>query len=229
MRQFLGLFSVFALVCYAATATAQETTILTPVVTQGEDAKSWSYGIGYDLGMNMARGGIGTDDIDREGILLGIFDALAGKEPTVEREAVQKAMEALGKRILARKNARNKEFLDNNKKQDGVQTTPSGLQYKVIKQGTGASPSAQSQVSVHYEGKLISGAVFDSSLQRGQPATFGVSQVIAGWTEALLRMKVGDKWQLVIPPNLAYGERGQPPVIGPNEVLIFQVELLEVK
>ena len=99
----------------------------------------------------------------------------------------------------------------------------------MISQGTGATPTASSQVTVHYEGKLTNGQVFDSSIKRGQPATFGVSQVIPGWTEALLRMKVGDKWQLVIPSNLAYGPQGSPPRIGPNEILIFDVELLEVK
>ncbi|MEZ6078433.1 MAG: FKBP-type peptidyl-prolyl cis-trans isomerase [Pirellulaceae bacterium] len=110
-----------------------------------------------------------------------------------------------------------------------MQVTESGLQYQVIKSGSGASPTAESKVSVHYEGKLVSGDIFDSSIQRGEPAAFGVSQVIPGWTEALLRMKVGDKWKLFIPPNLAYGDRGSPPVIGPNEALIFEVELLEVR
>ena len=120
-------------------------------------------------------------------------------------------------------------FLAENGQRPGIITTESGLQYQVIKSGSGASPTAESKVSVHYEGKLVNGDIFDSSIQRGEPAAFGVSQVIPGWTEALLRMKVGDKWKLFIPPNLAYGDRGSPPVIGPNEALIFEVELLEVQ
>ena len=138
-------------------------------------------------------------------------------------------MTALSKKVSERRKKVATDFLEENKKKEGVQVTDSGLQYQVIKAGKGAVPDANSNVSVHYEGKLINGEIFDSSIQRGEPASFGVSQVIPGWTEALLRMKVGDKWKLFIPPALAYGERGSPPVIGPNEALIFEVELLEVK
>ncbi|MCK5913329.1 MAG: FKBP-type peptidyl-prolyl cis-trans isomerase, partial [Desulfuromusa sp.] len=107
-------------------------------------------------------------------------------------------------------------------------TLESGLQYKVIKAGEGASPTAESQVQVHYSGKLLDGTEFDSSYKRGEPATFPVNQVIAGWTEALQLMKEGDKWQVVIPSELAYAERGAPPTIPPNATLIFEVELLKV-
>jgi len=119
-------------------------------------------------------------------------------------------------------------FLAANAKKDGVTTTASGLQYKVIKSGTGASPKASDQVKVHYTGTTIDGKVFDSSVQRGQPAVFGVSQVIPGWTEALQLMKVGDKWQLFIPAKLAYGPQSPSPAIPPNSVLIFEVELLDI-
>ena len=133
---------------------------------------------------------------------------------------------------MATKAAENKkkedEFLAANAKKEGVVTTESGLQYKVLTEGTGAVPTAEDQVSVNYEGKLIDGTVFDSSYERGQPATFGVTQVIAGWTEALQLMKVGAKYQLYIPASLAYGERGSQPNIGPGEPLIFDVELLEI-
>ena len=119
-------------------------------------------------------------------------------------------------------------FLAANAKKDGVTTTASGLQYKVIKSGTGASPKASDQVKVHYTGTTIDGNVFDSSVQRGQPAVFPVGAVIPGWVEALQLMKVGDKWQLVIPARLAYGPQSPSPAIPPNSVLIFEVELLDI-
>jgi FKBP-type peptidyl-prolyl cis-trans isomerase FklB len=118
-------------------------------------------------------------------------------------------------------------FLAENKKKPGVITLPDGLQYKVIKEGTGKKPSDTSQVKVHYTGKFIDGKTFDSSVDRGQPATFGCNQVIKGWTEALMLMKEGSKMELVIPPDLAYGEAGRPG-IPPNSVLVFDVELLEI-
>jgi FKBP-type peptidyl-prolyl cis-trans isomerase FklB len=119
-------------------------------------------------------------------------------------------------------------FLAANAKKPGVVTRPSGLQYKVLKDGTGASPSKNSVVTTHYRGTLINGTEFDSSYARNEPCSFGVNQVIAGWTEALQLMKVGAKWELYIPSNLAYGSRGAPPDIGPNETLIFEVELLAI-
>ena len=115
-----------------------------------------------------------------------------------------------------------------NAKKDGVVTTESGLQYEVLTKGSGASPTADDSVTVHYTGTLIDGTIFDSSVERGEPATFGVTQVIAGWTEALQLMSVGDKLRLVIPSDLAYGLRGAGPSIGPNSTLIFEVELLKI-
>lgn len=120
-------------------------------------------------------------------------------------------------------------FLEKNKANPGVVTLPDGLQYKVIKEGKGVKPKMNDTVTVNYEGKLIDGTEFDSSYKRGEPATFPVSGVIAGWTEALQLMKTGSVWELYIPANLAYGEYGAPPVIGPNETLIFKVELIDVK
>lgn len=125
--------------------------------------------------------------------------------------------------------SQGKDFLEANATAEGVTVTTSGLQYKVLKEGTGATPSAEDRVKVHYEGRLISGKVFDSSIERGEPAAFPVNGVIAGWTEALQLMKEGDKWQLYIPSDLAYGARGAGADIGPNETLIFDVELLEVE
>jgi FKBP-type peptidyl-prolyl cis-trans isomerase len=121
------------------------------------------------------------------------------------------------------------DFLTANGKKEGVKTLPSGLQYKVIKSGTGRSPKATDTVKVHYNGTLTDGTVFDSSVQRGEPATFPVNQVIPGWTEALQLMKEGDKWQLYIPSKLAYGEQGAGGKIGPNSALIFDVELLSIE
>lgn len=235
---------LFALVCLALATTttqlvAQQTTQLANPLKETKAAAqdsaqvkigdAASYGLGYEIGMNVAGNGLLAEDITRDDIMAGLLDALAGKEPAINAAEVQEAMQALAKKVSDRRKTVATKFLEENKKKEGVQVTESGLQYQVIKSGTGAAPTAESKVSVHYEGKLVNGEIFDSSIQRGQPATFGVSQVIPGWTEALLRMKVGDKWKLFIPPNLAYGDRGSPPVIGPNEVLIFEVELLEVQ
>lgn len=124
--------------------------------------------------------------------------------------------------------AKGEAFLSENKAKEGVETTASGLQYKVLTAGKGASPAETDKVKVHYTGRLLNGTVFDSSVQRGTPAEFPVNGVIAGWIEALQMMQPGAKWELYVPGNLAYGERGSPPNIGPNETLIFEVELLEI-
>lgn len=121
------------------------------------------------------------------------------------------------------------EFLSKNIQQENVITLPNGLQYKIIKQGNGIKPDIKSTVTVNYEGKLLSGEVFDSSFARGKPASFPLSNVIVGWQQAIQLMPIGSTWELFIPPNLAYGERGAPPVIGPNQLLIFKVQLLDVK
>lgn len=125
--------------------------------------------------------------------------------------------------------AAGEKFLAENAKKPGVTVLPSGLQYKILKDGTGASPTRKSSVTTHYRGTLINGQEFDSSIARNEPATFGVTQVIAGWTEALQLMKVGSKWELYLPSQLAYGPRGAGGDIGPNEALIFQVELLAIR
>jgi FKBP-type peptidyl-prolyl cis-trans isomerase FklB len=136
--------------------------------------------------------------------------------------------EMLGQKS-AEASAANEEFLKANAAKEGVTLLPSGLQYEVLQQGTGAMPGPTSRVTVHYEGKLTNGQVFDSSYKRGQPATFGVNQVISGWTEAMQLMNEGAKWRLTIPPDLGYGARGAGGSIPPNAVLIFDVELLQVQ
>jgi FKBP-type peptidyl-prolyl cis-trans isomerase FklB len=233
----LFAFNALALAVLASTTMAQEPIKIIQAPAAGKPiASPSSYGLGYDIGMNLVSGGLKAEDISKDDLLTGLLDAMSGKEPSVETKDIQAAMELLGKKIMERtkkaaemKLAESAKFLEENKKKDGVQTTDSGLQYKVITNGTGASPTAANTVSVHYEGKLTSGKIFDSSIKRGMPATFPVSGVIPGWTEALMRMKVGDKWQLFIPPGLAYGEQGSQGAIGPNEALIFEVELLEIK
>ena len=130
---------------------------------------------------------------------------------------------------MAKVKSKQTDFLTANAKKEGVKVLPSGLQYKVIKSGSGKTPKATDSVKVHYHGTLIDGTVFDSSVDRGEPITFPVNGVIKGWTEALQLMKEGDKWQLFIPSDLAYGERGAPPKIAPNSTLVFEVELLAVE
>lgn len=223
------------LLCLTTTCFAQE---VVPLNTQTAKkiADPASYGIGFGIGSDMAQQGLSTEYITQADLIAGIMDALAGKELAVTPAEVQAAMKALQEKMQAKAAAAGKEnlakankFLEENKKKEGVQTTASGLQYEVIKTGAGATPKFESTVTVHYEGKLLSGKVFDSSIKRGEPAQFGVGQVIPGWTEALQRMKVGDKWRVFIPPNLGYSERGAGADIGPNEALIFEVELLDVK
>ena len=151
------------------------------------------------------------------------FGLFAGCSPK------ENAPEAAPKADASSSSDPGEAFLAANAKKDGVTTTTSGLQYKVLKSGTGASPKATDQVKVDYTGTTIDGKVFDSSVQRGQPAVFPVNAVIPGWVEALQMMKVGDKWQLVIPAKLAYGEQSPSPAIPPNSVLIFEVELLDIE
>jgi len=197
-----------------------------------------SYAIGLNIGRNLA-----NDlkkqliDIDSNLLTRGIQDALAGAKPLLTDQEIQETMVAFQKEMMAKweevgkKNKVDGEaFLAENKKKEGVKTLPSGLQYKVIKAGTGKKPKADDTVTVNYRGTLINGTEFDSSYKRGQPATFPVSGgIIAGWTEALQRMGEGAKWELFIPSNLAYGERGTSGIIGPNATLIFEIELVSIK
>lgn len=153
------------------------------------------------------------------------FETEARKKQEVAREVKEKARMEKGEKSLKE----GKDFLAANAKKDGIKTTPSGLQYKVLSEGSGDAPSKDDSVKVNYEGSLIDGEIFDSSFKRGAPATFGVGQVIKGWTEALTMMKPGAKWELYIPADLAYGDKGTPGgPIPPNAVLIFKVDLLEV-
>lgn len=195
-----------------------------------------SYFLGFDFGSNLASRRLTEQEIDTKEFVVGLADALGSKKGRLNDDQIESIVMTLNQMIekkmleLAQENLnRAKAYLEENKKKDGIQTTKSGLQYQVVTAGTGAQPTVADTVSVHYEGKLIDGTVFDSSIQRGQPAEFPVSGVVPGFAEALQRMKVGDKWIVTIPPELGYGERGGPGGrIGPNEALVFQLELLKI-
>lgn len=192
-----------------------------------------SYAVGLNVGSNFRKQG---QDLNPDAVLAGLKDAMSGKQPALTEKEMKETMEAWSKqmedkqKVAGEKNvAEGKKFLEENKKKDGVKTTASGLQYKVIKEGTGAQPKESDTVTVNYRGTLINGTEFDSSYKRGQPATFPVNGVIKGWTEALQIMKGGSKYQLFVPADLAYGPRAMGPDIAPSSTLIFEVELLEVK
>jgi len=195
-----------------------------------------SYAIGLKIGSDIKNQSI---DIDPNILAKGVSDALISGKFLLTEDELRETMTALQKDLSAKQQElikalldKNKKegdaFLDGNKKKEGVKTTPSGLQYKVIKEGTGKTPKTSDTVKVNYSGKLIDGTEFDSSYKRGEPASFQVGGGIAGWTEALQLMKEGAKWQLVIPSNIAYGETGAGNVIEPNSVLVFEVELLSI-
>lgn len=190
------------------------------------------YAIGLRIGGDFKAQGI---DVDAQALADGIADALAGNPAKLTPEQMQAAMQALQMAVIekhAAKGEANKaageKFQAENKAKENVKTLPSGLQYEVVQPGKGKSPTAADTVKVHYRGTLIDGTEFDSSYARGEPAVFPVGGVIPGWTEVLQLMKEGDKWRVVIPPALAYGERGAGPDIGPNATLVFDIELLEV-
>ncbi|MBN1638836.1 MAG: FKBP-type peptidyl-prolyl cis-trans isomerase [Ignavibacteriales bacterium] len=203
-----------------------------------------SYGIGFDIGSNLRSQFI---EVKINSFFKGIKDAYLGQEPLMSQEEMIKTLMDLQQKVrdqqadqfingndslknLAEKNLREgEEFLEKNKTQEGVITLPSGMQYKVLKQGTGETPKFTDKVITHYRGYFMDGTDFDNSYKRGEPMQFDVMGVIPGWTEALQLMKVGDKWQLFIPAKLAYGKQGAGSgAIGPNELLIFDIELLDI-
>jgi FKBP-type peptidyl-prolyl cis-trans isomerase len=186
------------------------------------------YALGLDIGRMIKARAI---DADLTFLSRGIRDALSGAKPAMSDKEIQEAIHSAQKesqgRIAARNKAEGEKFLAANAKKEGVMATKSGLQYKILKEGNGASPRASDVVRTHYHGTFMNGDVFDSSVERGEPAEFPVNGVIPGWTEALQQMKVGSKWQLFVPSALAYGEKGYGD-IPPNTALIFEVELLDI-
>lgn len=201
------------------------------------DAQKASYAIGVNIGSRLKSQATG---LDADALARGIRDALQGGKTALSEEQMQQAIEAFGQQQAAREqegrktqgDANLKEgeaFLAANASKEGVKVLPSGLQYKVIKEGTGAVPTKDDVVEVHYRGTLISGKEFDSSYKRNETATFPVTGVIPGWTEILQLMPKGSKWQVYIPSKLAYRERGAGPDIGPNATLLFEIELVDIK
>ena len=196
-----------------------------------------SYSMGVDMGKYL--NGIG-DELDYDRLVLGLKSGFEGTDALISMEEMQSIQKEFAEKMKVKQEAQMKAlqeknqkageaYLLENKAKKGVVVTESGLQYEVIKEGTGAKPLAEDTVKVHYRGTKIDGTVFDDSNQRGEPATFGVTQVIPGWSEVLQLMKEGASYRVVIPPSLAYGEQGRPPVIEPNSVLVFEVDLLSIE
>ena len=189
-----------------------------------------SYALGLSIGNNFVTSGI--KNLKIEDFIKGVGDVLSEKTPDISYDEAKQIINDYFVKLQAEQVKLNKEagaeFLRINKEKSGVITLPSGLQYEILNEGTGAKPKATDKVKCHYHGTLVNGTVFDSSVQRGEPATFGVSQVIPGWVEALQLMETGSKWRLFIPSELAYGARGAGDTIGPDSTLIFEVELLDI-
>lgn len=235
MKQIVG--AVLAVLLVAAGCTAGEKSGESKKVelTSGKDKVS--YGIGMSMGRDFASQKI---EVDPAILAQGIKDTLAGGPTLLTDEEAQTTLMNFQQEMMAKQEAEvqamgeknqtaGAAFLAENGKKEGVVTLPSGLQYKILTEGTGKSPAKEDTVTVNYRGTLIDGTEFDSSYKRGEPATFPVGGVIPGWTEALQLMKEGAKWQLFIPADLAYGERGAGPVIEPNSALVFEVELVSIQ
>ncbi len=196
-----------------------------------------SYALGLSMGNNFRNSGI--KELNVQDFTDGVAAVFYGSDPKMTYQEAKAEIEKFFMALQAKQeqeakamgelNAKaGKEYLEKNGQRAEVKTTPSGLQYEVVKEGNGVHPTATDSVTVHYVGRLIDGTVFDSSVERGEPATFGVTQVIPGWVEALQLMSEGAKWNLYIPSNLAYGPNGAGPMIGPNQTLIFEVELIKI-
>ena len=190
----------------------------------------FSYGLGMGIGQNLQS--MGIKNMSVEDFMKGISDVLAGGKTEMSHAEAQKVVnehfQKLAQEAYAQNKASGEAFLAENAKKEGVTVLPSGLQYEVITEGNGKKPSATDRVQCHYEGTLIDGTVFDSSIKRGEPAVFGVNQVIRGWVEALQLMQEGAKWRLYIPYDMAYGEHGAGEMIPPYSALVFDVELIKV-
>lgn len=189
-----------------------------------------SYSLGLSIASNLISSGVKT--INAEAFNDAMSTVFAGQMPEIMPDEANNILQDYFEKLQKEQGSASKEagekYLAENKKREGVVALPSGLQYKILKEGNGPKPTADDTVKCHYEGRLINGQVFDSSIKRGEPAEFPVSGVIAGWVEALQLMPVGSKWQLYIPSELAYGAHGAGQAIGPNETLIFDVELLAI-
>ncbi|RYF69987.1 MAG: FKBP-type peptidyl-prolyl cis-trans isomerase [Cytophagaceae bacterium] len=225
----------------AKKATTAKSATATKPATAGSALASTKDSVSYSIGLFMAQSlkQQGINDLNNALLVRGLEDALGGQSAKLTQEQAMQVMNGFQQKQMAVRNAEgmkasaeNKKigtaFLTENKAKAGVVTTASGLQYSVDKEGTGAKPTATDRVKVHYTGKTLDGKVFDSSVERGTPAEFGVNEVIKGWTEALQLMPVGSKWKLYIPSELAYGDRGAGADIKPGSTLVFDVELLDI-
>ncbi|MBV1906108.1 MAG: FKBP-type peptidyl-prolyl cis-trans isomerase [Pseudomonadales bacterium] len=228
----LALFSGCAPTALEST-NATEQTSASQTVSFADDKAKASYGMGYSLGDNVKRQQ--AANLDYDAFLLGAKDSLSGSEKRIPEEELKLAFEAF--QVASRKKQQQaeevmmeegKKFLADAAGRENVVTLASGMLYEVLTEGDGAKPLSTDKVRTHYHGTLMDGTVFDSSVERGEPATFPVNGVIQGWVEALQLMPVGSKWRLYIPPDLAYGARGAGGLIGPNATLVFEVELLEI-
>lgn len=195
-----------------------------------------SYSVGWDLGADIKRRG---EDFDVEALISAIRDQVAGSEPQVDMAEMRTLMTALQEKVrqeqleafqaLSQENqVKSEEFLEANKSKTGIVVLPSGVQYRIIEEGDGARPALDSTVQVHYRGSKVDGVEFDSSFARGVPEEFTVNAVLAGWQEVLPLMKQGSTWQIFVPPELAFGQRGNAPAVGPNEALMFDLKLIEI-
>ncbi len=233
-----SLAAAAALVMTPAPSPAQDDTVESPAAPAAPappaagKPESLEHRVAYFFGTNVGehlRDNVGLDSLDYDTFLAGLKDVLEGNDLKLTEEEMRDAVTKYRENAAEKAVGKGKEFLAENAKREGVKVTASGLQYEVIKAAEGAKPAATDTVSVHYRGTLISGKEFDSSYGRGEPTEFPVNRVIPGWTEALQLMSVGSKYKLFIPSELAYGPDGAGRDIGPNETLIFEVELLDIK
>lgn len=233
------LVTIAALLCLPAVpALAQGPAPATASAAPPIDKNRLSYAIGYQIGTQFANSA--QPDVDIAVLVRALQDGYAKRSPSVPIDVMQQQLVNFDakvqrdsvvefRRVAAANAKRSSDFLARNRVRPGVTTLPSGIQYAVLNKGSGAQASVTSTVVVNYRGALIDGTEFDSSYAHGKPVTFTVNRVIPGWQDVIPRMRVGDKWKVVIPPALAYGERGELPRIGPNEALVFDLELIDVK
>lgn len=223
-------------ILYLAFGLLAASPVIAGTILESDEGWNLSYSMGYQAGFSIQRGLYQQNlQPDQKAFLQGFHDRITAGEPALTSQKMESLLKALQQEQIAlmqKASEANLEkglaFLTANAKAQGVTELPSGLQYKVLTDGTGAQPKATDQVKVHYRGTLVDGTEFDSSFSRNEPTTFPVGGVIPGWQEAVQKMKVGSKWQVFIPPHLAYGERPPGNVIGPNATLIFEMELLEI-
>ncbi|RCS28749.1 FKBP-type peptidyl-prolyl cis-trans isomerase [Rhodanobacter denitrificans] len=230
-----GLFGMLLVLCGAAHAQNGARAATAP---PKPDKAKLSYAIGYQIGSQFANG---RPEVDIPVLVRAIQDAYAKRHPSVPMQEMHQQLQRLDqqmhaealaefKRIAAANARKSAEYMARNRGQPGVVQLPSGIQYAVLSKGDGAvSPTVTSEVTVNYRGMLVDGTEFDSTWAHGAPVTFSVDKVIRGWQDVIPRMHVGDRWKVVIPPQLAYGETGALPRIGPNEALVFEIELLAIK